>query len=125
MNVTITKTETSSRNLALFAGIALAALTMALWAPSAEAQNICIEYPDLPQCVGPGGGEGNPDGDGDGNGVGVGPSAGDLGDGGKLPFTGYPITPLVAILLALIAAGAALRTYLYVRDRLSSGATTA
>ena len=40
---------------------------------------------------------------------GVAGEAGGGGAGGKLPFTGYPLTPIVALILLLITAGLALR----------------
>src|SRR5687767_8303386 len=71
---------------------------------------ICAQYPDLPECEVPGPGPGpGPDG---------GPTA-DAGVTGELPFTGYPLTPLILLLLALLLAGLAIRTYLAVRDRLA------
>ena len=101
------------------------AVIVLAFAPSASAQSICDEYPDLPQCVDPGDGGGENPGDGDDEGDeddvagGAGPTA-DLGDGtGELPFTGYPVTPLVLFLLALLAAGVILRSYLYLKQRLA------
>jgi hypothetical protein len=44
-----------------------------------------------------------------GNDSGGGPTATVESNGGSLPFTGYPITPLVAFMLALLAAGAVIR----------------
>jgi hypothetical protein len=38
--------------------------------------------------------------------------------GGELPFTGYPLTPLVWLLLAVLVAGVCLRAHLAVRERL-------
>lgn len=37
--------------------------------------------------------------------------------GGSLPFTGYPITPLVLLVIALVAVGLALRLGSKARDR--------
>jgi hypothetical protein len=96
----------------------LVALVLTLAAAPASAQGICDQYPNSPGCgQGPGGGGGennNNDDDGDEN---VSPTA-NLGDGdGSLPFTGYPVTPLVLLLLGLLAAGAATRGFVAARDR--------
>ena len=84
----------------------------------APAQSICEQYPTLPVCVDPGDGGGERDGD-DGTGrdadeAGVGAGAG--GDG-ELPFTGYPLTPLLLLFLILLLTGLAIRGYLAARDR--------
>lgn len=95
------------------------ALALALLAAPANAQGICDQYPNSPGCgQGPGGGGGNndPDNDGDGDEDLV-PSA-NLGDGdGNLPFTGYPVTPLVLLLVALLVTGVVARGYVAVRER--------
>lgn len=100
--------------------LALAYLSLAAASP-AEAQlpAFCEQYPNDPACIDPGGGGGdNPDGDGD-----TGPgavSAGTGGDGdGSLPFTGYPLTGLVLLLLALLATGLALRAGMAIRNRMA------
>lgn len=86
----------------------------------AQAPAICDQYPNLPQCVGPGGGDDSdaPPGLFPGGEAGAGPS-GDAG-GAELPFTGYPLTGLVLLLLVLLAMGLLLRAYLAGRDRLRS-----
>lgn len=102
----------------------------------AAAQAICDQYPNLPECQpgpnpppgpGPGPGPGPTPGPGDfppgGDG---GPSAGPDGAAakdadGRLPFTGYPLTPLILLLLALLAGGLALRGVVAVRERLARG----
>jgi hypothetical protein len=88
---------------------------------SAGVPAICEQYPDLPQCEAPtDGGGSNPTGSDDGTAPVAdegGPTAG-VGTGGDLPFTGYPLTALILLLLALLLAGLALRTYLAARDRL-------
>ncbi len=71
--------------------------------------------------MGPGGGDDSDTGTLPGGADGSDPSAG--GDGtasGELPFTGYPMTPLLLLLLALLAAGLLLRAYLAVRTRLQA-----
>jgi len=86
----------------------------------APAQSICEQYPNLPVCVEPDDGGGDRDGDDDGDedvaGAGAGASAGGDGDG-ELPFTGYPLTPLLLLLLALLLAGLTIRAYLAARER--------
>jgi hypothetical protein len=88
---------------------------------------ICEDYPDLEICedddddggqddddddVGPGGtGSGGAGGDGDGDG------------NGSLPFTGYPLTGLILLLLILLAAGLALRAGGALRERFSRTAS--
>ena len=111
--------------LPAFAITAIGILVVALLAltPAAQAQNlpaICAQYPDLPQCL-PGGGGGGGDGNNDpgGDGAGLGPG-GDGNLGSELPFTGYPLTPLILLLLALLATGIAVRTYLWLRQRAQS-----
>ena len=94
---------------------------IAFQAAPASAQSqppICEDYPDLDVCNEPGGGGGdNPDGD-DGAGPGVG--SGGSGDGdGSLPFTGYPLTGLILLLLALLALGLAIRGAVAIRERLA------
>jgi hypothetical protein len=41
---------------------------------------------------------------------------------GELPFTGYPLTPLIMLLLLLVLGGLLIRGFLAVRDRLRAGA---
>jgi hypothetical protein len=86
---------------------------------SAQQPPICAEYPGLPQCEAPaaGGGE-NPGGGGGGGENAIPGSGGSSGDaGGTLPFTGYPLTSLLLLLLVLLAAGLTIRAYLAIRDR--------
>jgi hypothetical protein len=122
--------------LALIAGLVAAWGFSALVAERASAQgpgsDFCEEYPDAPGCVAPTGPTG-PTGTTDDTGPtdDAGPSAnapggGGDGDGdGNLPFTGYPLTALILLLLVLLLAGLALRAYLAVRDRLAHGDRTA
>ena len=77
--------------------------------PAAHAQSAaCPQYQTCPNP--PGGGNVPTGGGGETN-----PSA---GQGGQLPFTGYPVTPLILLLAALLAAGAMIRAYIAARDRL-------
>ena len=116
--------------------LVLALTGLMLAAPAAQAQDICDVYASLPQCQGDTGGGGGPGGpggpggggdDGGGGGAGGGggfvadlfvADGGDGGGGGELPFTGYPLTPLVAVLLVLIATGLLIRLGVAVRDRM-------
>lgn len=116
------------KNLALAAALLAAvagifALT-AVAAPEASAQlpSVCEQYPNLPQCdLGPGETEEPPIG-----GPSAGPTGGpaSLGGQGELPFTGYPLTALILLLIVLLLVGLALRSYLAVRDRITSNRTT-
>lgn len=118
-----------------FAGVTA---VLALNASSASAgPSVCEQYPDLPQCGGAPGGGGDPAGGGDGDSGDEGPAAGggdsagvqgpsaDLsgGRGGDLPFTGYPMTALILLLVVLLLAGLGIRSYLAVRDRVADDDT--
>lgn len=111
--------------IAFFAALAVSSAGTPI--ASAGQPPICDEYPDLPQCAEdePGDDDREPREDaGPGGGGGAGPAGptGDAGDGdGELPFTGYPLTSLLLLLLALLAAGLAVRSYLAARNRLRSG----
>jgi hypothetical protein len=85
---------------------------------SAGTPAFCQQYSNSPECrgdVGPAGGSGNETPDNAGNG----PTADSDGSdsGGSLPFTGYPLTPLLLLFVALLAAGLALRTATALRNR--------
>ena len=122
----------SSKRLAILAALAiaffaaLAASSAGTPIASAGQPPICDEYPDLPQCEEdvnqpPEEPRDDDEPDEDEDAAPVGPS-GDAGDGdGELPFTGYPLTSLMLLLLALLAIGLAIRSYLAIRDRLRSG----
>jgi hypothetical protein len=96
-------------------------LVVLLVPQAASAQSaFCQQYPDSPLCL-PGGGSGGEDDDGNagvnaGDGFGVG-TVGSGDASGNLPFTGYPITDLVLLLVAMLLAGCLLRAYLAARDR--------
>ncbi len=98
---------------------------LALGAAPAQAQGlpaICEDYPDLDVCIGPIE-DGVIDGDDD---VGPGGDEGGAGNGsgdgdGALPFTGYPLTGLILLLLILLAAGLTLRGGTALRERFSRG----
>ena len=92
---------------------------------------ICAQYASIPQCeqaTGGGGAETPAGGGGDaGSPGGIPGSAGsgaDLAGGtsGALPFTGYPLTPLVLILLLLLIAALTVRAGLAIRDRIGANA---
>jgi hypothetical protein len=100
-------------------------LLLAVNASSASAQlpAICQQYPDLPQCQEPTGPTG-PTGAGPTGPTGIGPTTDEgptagVTTGGELPFTGYPLTGLILLLLVLLLAGLAIRTYLAVRGRIT------
>ena len=110
-------------------------------APTAFADSaVCEQYPDIPQCAAPatgGGGDTTADPGGGGgseatggsaaipDGSGAAGASADAGPGktADLPFTGYPLSPLVAILLVALAAGIGIRAYLALRGKyvLSTG----
>jgi hypothetical protein len=89
---------------------------------------ICDEYPDLPVCseTAGGGGDDNEVGSDEASGTATPVSGGDdsaggaggTGSGGELPFTGYPLTPLLLLLLLLVAIGLAIRAGIAVHDRI-------
>jgi hypothetical protein len=88
---------------------------------SAQLPSACDEYDD-PTCIGPvdevdpDDGTGNNDDGGDQGPSGIAGS----GDGdGSLPFTGYPLTGLILLLLVLLAAGLAIRGGIAMRERLA------
>jgi hypothetical protein len=88
---------------------------------SAQGAAICQQYPSLPQCQSPSSGGGGNQGSGEAGAIpgGGGPTAGEqAGAKGELPFTGYPLTPLLLLFLILLVAGLTIRSYLAIRDRL-------
>lgn len=111
--------------LRLLAGLSLVVGLVLVLAPAAQAQDdlppICEDYPDLDVCnpepQPPEPPDDGDDGDGD-----VGPAgAGGGGDGdGSLPFTGYPMTDLLLLLLALLVAGLTIRALIAARERLQA-----
>jgi hypothetical protein len=123
----MTGIKEARRRTGLYAVSALALAAM-LTAPSlaaGQSPDICAQYPDDPQCQPPDTGGGNPPGTtspGTDNGAvnpasggaslppgSVGPT-GHLSKGsGTLPFTGYPISPLVLFALLLILLGLIIR----------------
>jgi hypothetical protein len=118
----------SLRRMAIGAIVAalLGAVLSFAWAAPASAQQpaICQQYPQLPICVGPGGG-GDEDDDDDGDPgafTAGGASAGGDGDG-NLPFTGFPITDLILLLVALLLAGLGIRAAQALRQRFGSAAS--
>lgn len=106
--------DVRTRTLAAGVVAAFAFAFVALSPPQASAATlpICSQYPDLPECQddpagtagpGPGADQGRPTGESD----------------GSLPFTGYPLTALVLLLLVLLLAGLTIRAYLAVRGRIA------
>jgi len=78
------------------------------------------------------GGNGPDNGTGQGPGEGAGPTANEFqaspagtgeSGGGELPFTGYPLTPLVWVIIALVLAGLAARLASEARQRLQARAS--
>jgi len=118
--------RTEGRNKSWLVAMGLAALLAVLTLGLVKAQAasaappICDQYPSLPICEqghhGGGNHHGNPAGGPAGLG-GNGPTANQGSASGELPFTGYPLTPLILLLLALLVIGLTIRTYLYARDR--------
>lgn len=121
--------KTSQWLVGALAGLALILGISAVMAAPAQAQGappeICDEYPNLDVCDDDDGGDGN-DNDDD-----FGPGGGgddDLGSGtgdsdGSLPFTGYPLSGLILLLLALLALGFAIRGGVALRDRFGRSPT--
>src|SRR5687767_2786331 len=105
------------------AGIALMAVILVAAPNVAVGSVVCEQYPDLPQCTAPVAGGGGDAGAGDGaagdntaggapgipEGSGPGGGSAEPGKAGELPFTGYPLSPLAAAIVALLAAGLAVR----------------
>jgi len=108
--------------VALLAG--MFALVTAGTASAQDMPAICDEYPNNPECdVRPE----PPDEDPDPNelpSANVGGSGGGNGDGdGALPFTGYPLTGLILLLLILLATGLVIRGGTALRERFARGAS--
>lgn len=116
-----------SRALIVALGLAIfASLLFGAFAPSpASAQglpDICEQYPDRSICIGPVE-QGGPDDPSDQGPSSAGDNNGSGNGDGSLPFTGYPLTGIILLLLILLAAGLAIRGYLAIRDRLGSDRT--
>lgn len=84
---------------------------------TAQLPAICAQYPNLPQCLGPDRDEDDDDDDDDRLGSPT-ASAPTGGAGGELPFTGYPLNPLILLFLSMLALGLASRSYLAIRERM-------
>lgn len=105
----------------IFAALALLVCVTGLVAADqsqAQLPSICEQYPDRDICIGP-----VDDADENGNDA-VDPTGAGDGDGtgdadGSLPFTGYPLTGLILLLLALLLAGLTIRAGVAVRERFS------
>ena len=123
----------AARRSAIVLVLAAAVLLLATPAASAAGSIVCEQYPDLPQCtVTAGVGDadaGAPAAGGTAQGgapvsgtaaiPGAGSATAEPGKAGELPFTGYPLSPLAAAVLVLLAAGIAIRASLAMRRRLS------
>ena len=111
--------------IALVATLGMILAIMATMAPSAHAQlpSACEEYPDLEICIGPTDEESAGDDQGPGVDGGNNPSANNGDGNGSLPFTGYPLTSLILLLLALLVIGLTVRAYAAVRERLRDDAS--
>lgn len=109
--------------LATLATLAALAATQASPA-GAQFAAICQQYPTLPECQEQGADliagiePGAPTGEPGVTGIPVGGPTAAVGGVGKLPFTGYPLTPLLLLLLILVLAGLTIRAYLAIRERL-------
>lgn len=126
-----------SNTRSVVVGLALLVASMFLWAAfapgtaSAQLPDICEQYDDPEICIGAideadedDGGNTGPDGngfdpDGDGNGDGNGDRDGSGDADGELPFTGYPLTALILLLLVLLAIGLTIRSGTALRDKLA------
>jgi hypothetical protein len=114
----------------LFVSTATLALVgaMLVAAPVVSAQSAGGDQYNPGGGVGPAGGADNGPGD-----DGTGPTGGELqanpagtgeSGGGELPFTGYPLTPLVLAVILLVALGLAFRLTSEWRHRISAAADT-
>lgn len=109
----------------LFAVLALlgaCALLLVAAAPAgAQSSAFCQQYPNDPTCVDDITGGGDPDNDDVGADTGGGNSPIGAGNAtSQLPFTGFPLTPALLLMLLLLAAGIALRTAVWLRERHAS-----
>ncbi len=105
------------------AGSAVTALTVGslLFAAGAFAQGALDQYSPATRPA-PGQGGGSAVGSESVPGAALGPAASDAsaaGGAAELPFTGYPLTPLIIALLILLATGVMLRVGVEVHSRLS------
>ncbi len=96
-----------------------------MFAAGAFAQGALDQYSPVTRPA-PGQGGGSPGGSAVGSesvpGAALGPAASDASPAGgaaELPFTGYPLTPLIIALLILLATGVMLRVGVEVHSRLS------
>lgn len=118
--------------LAIAAGVIGAWMLSAVTAERAFAQGpgseFCEEYPDIPGCAPtpepapPPEEQADPVEEEETAAPPAAPAAAptavvDTGD--ELPFTGYPLTALILLLLALLLLGFAIRAYLAIRDRVA------
>jgi hypothetical protein len=103
--------------LRLLPVLGLLVAMLALAAPAqAQLPSICAEYPDDPECeVAPTGFDVPPVTDLGPEGLGGGDNLG-TGDG-TLPFTGYPVSPLILFAILLLLLGIAARLIAHVSHR--------
>jgi hypothetical protein len=113
--------RTLTRRLALAGSLALLGMLVAV--PGAMAQSATQQYvPDLgtqgSTATGGTGNNGNTGNSNAGNGTQGTAAAGEVASGGKtLPFTGYPLTTLIWIVLMFLIVGLGLRLFVPVLDR--------
>ena len=120
MNETLTTSRYAKLGLVAVALLVFAFTFSSLTAQAgAQLPAACEQYPDLPQCIDDDGG-GDDNGDGGDLGPGDGDGTGDLNTAGSLPFTGYPMSAIVLLMLALLLAGIAIRAYTAARERYDS-----
>ena len=86
--------------------VAIASMLSMSGLAQAQGLSICEQYPDTPTCQ-PAGDGGGPNGPAAANPAGTADSLGAAS--GSLPFTGYPISPMILFALLLILIGLLVR----------------
>lgn len=112
--------------LLTLAVLVIAAMLSVAGPAQAQLPGICQQYPDDPSCQQPDhGGDVGPTGGSDSSPSGLGPSTGGgnpngtANSSGSLPFTGYPLSPLILLALFLLLAGLVARGIVEARNRAS------